>query len=126
MNEVMKFFQSMFMFKRSAPIRISKGEINLANSLITEACNKELFSANVRTVQQLQYCKANKSSEAKSIVSDYEKTSEMLNDISKQYDDFSRMELSEKYKDYAKLKSDEFAERAEAVNIHKCNVQAWA
>jgi hypothetical protein len=92
----------------------------------TETRNKNLFSVNVRTVAQLQYYKANKSSEAKSIVGDYEKVSEMLKDISRQYDDISRMDLDEKYKDYAKLKSDEYAKRAEAVNVRKGNAQAFA
>ena len=41
------------------------------------------------------------------------------------YDDISRMKLNEKYKDYAKLKSDEYAKRAEAVNIRKGNAQAF-
>ena len=92
----------------------------------TEKRNRELFSVNVQTVQQLQNYKSNKSGEAKLIVADYEKVSEMLKDISKQYDDVSRMNLSEKYTDYAKLKSDEFAKRAEAVEIRKGNAQAFA
>jgi hypothetical protein len=92
----------------------------------TETRNTNLFSADVQTVSQLQYYKANKSDEAKSIVADYEKVSDMLKDISRQYDDVSRMNLNEKYKDYAKLKSDEFAKRAEAVNIRKGNAQAFA
>jgi predicted phage tail protein len=92
----------------------------------TETRNTNLFSANVQTVQQLQYYKANKSEEAKSIVSDYEKVADMLKDVSKQYDDVSRLNVGDKYKDYAKLKSDEFAKRAEAVNIRKGNAQAFA
>ena len=92
----------------------------------TEKRNRELFSVNVQTVQQLQNYKSNKSGEAKLIVADYEKVSGMLKDISKQYDDVSRMNLSEKYTDYAKLKSDEFAKRAEAVEIRKGNAQAFA
>lgn len=91
----------------------------------TEDRNKALFSANVQTVQQLQLYKANKSSEAKSIVADYEKVVEMLKDISRKYDDVSRLNLDEKYKDYAKLKSDEFVKRAEAVNIRKGNALAF-
>ena len=81
---------------------------------------------NVQNDRQLQSYKFLKSDEAKSIVADYERTSEMLKDISKQYDDISRMNLNEKYKDYAKLKSDEFVKRAEAVNIRKGNAQAFA
>ena len=92
----------------------------------TEKRNNELFSPNIQTVPQLQNYKSSKSVEAKSIVADYEKVSEMLKDISKQYDDVSRMDLGEKYKDYAKLKSDEFAKRAEAVGIRKGNAQAFA
>ncbi len=91
----------------------------------TEKRNTELFSANIQTLSQLQYYKANKESEAKSIVADYEKVAGMLKDISKQYDEVSRMNLNEKYKDYAKLKSDEFAKRAEAVGIRKGNAQAF-
>lgn len=92
----------------------------------TETRNKELFSPNIQTYQQLQSYKSNKSGEAKSIVSDYEKVSEMLKDVSKQYDDISRMNLDEKYKEYAKLKSDEYAKRAEAIGVRKGNAQAFA
>ena len=92
----------------------------------TEKRNKELFSVNVQNDRQLQAYKFLKSDEAKSIVAEYERASEMLRDISKQYDDISRMNLNEKYKDYAKLKSDEFVKRAEAVNIRKGNAQAFA
>lgn len=92
----------------------------------TEDRNKKLFSADIRTVGQLQYYKAEKDSEAKSIVSDYEKTSEMLKDIARQYDDVSRLNLDEKYKEYAKLKSNEYNKRAEAVNIRKGNAQAFS
>jgi hypothetical protein len=49
----------------------------------------------------------------------------MMKEISRMYDDISRMKLNEKYKDYAKLKSDEYAKRAEAVNIRKGNAQAF-
>ena len=91
----------------------------------TETRNTKLFAANVNTVSQLQDYKANKNSEAKSIVSDYEKVSEMLKDVSRQYEDISRLNLSEKYKDYARLKSDEYATRAEAVAVRKGNAQAF-
>ena len=91
----------------------------------TETRNTTLFNANVQTVRQLQYYKANKGDEAKAIVKDFEKASEMLKDVSKQYDDISRMNVNEKYKDYAKLKSEAFAKRAEAVNIRKGNAQAF-
>jgi hypothetical protein len=92
----------------------------------TETRNTNLFSANIQTVSQLQSYKGKMSGEAKSIVSDYEKVADMLKDVSKQYDDVSRMNVSDKYKDYAKLKSDEFAKRAEAVGIRKGNAQAFA
>ena len=92
----------------------------------TEKRNKELFSVNIQNDRQLQAYKFLKKDEAKSIVADYERSSDILKDISKQYDDISRMNLNEKYKDYAKLKSDEFAKRAEAVNIRKGNAQAFA
>jgi hypothetical protein len=92
----------------------------------TEKRNTALFDVNIQTPQQLQFYKANKSEEAKSIVTDYEKVVEMMKDVSRQYDNISRMNLSEKYKDYAKLKSDEFAKRAEAINVRKGNAQAFA
>jgi hypothetical protein len=92
----------------------------------TEKRNTELFSAKVETVQELNDYKSKKSGEAKSIAADYEKVSAMLKDISKQYDDVSRLNLDEKYKNYAKLKADEFAKRAEAVDIRKGNAQAFA
>ncbi len=91
----------------------------------TEARNTALFSANIQTVQQLQIYKMRMSDEAKEVVGDYEKVSEMLKDVSRQYDNISRMDLDAKYKDYAKLKSDEFAKRADAVNIRKGNAQAF-
>ena len=91
----------------------------------TETRNTALFSVNIQTVQQLQSYKANKSGEAKSIVSDYEKVTEMLKEVSKLYDDISRMNLNEKYKEYAKIKSEEFAKRSDAVNIRKGNAQAF-
>lgn len=92
----------------------------------TEARNTTLFSANIQTVSQLRNYKERAGGEAKSIASDFEKISEMLKDISKQYDDISRMNVPDKYKEYAKLKSDEYAKRAEAVNIRKGNAQAFA
>lgn len=91
----------------------------------TETRNTNLFSANIQTPQQLQLYKSNKISEAREIVGDYEKVSEMLKDVAKQYDQVSRMNVSEKYKDYAKLKSDEFAKRSEAIGIRKGNAQAF-
>ena len=102
-------------------------KLDEANDLYvkTEARNTKLFSTDVQTVGQLQTYKSNKSGEAKSIIADYEKVSEMMKDVSKQYDDISRMNLNDKYKDYAKLKSEEFAKRAEAVNIRKGNAQAF-
>jgi hypothetical protein len=91
----------------------------------TETRNTKLFNANVQTVEQLQAYKSGKSDEAKAIVEDYETVSEMLKDISKQYDEVSRMNLTEKYKDYAKLKSDEYAKRSEAINVRKGNALAF-
>lgn len=92
----------------------------------TESRNTALFSVNVQTIPQLRFYKAKMESEAKSIVSDYEKVSENLKDIAKQYDEISRLNVDEKYKEYAKLKSDEFAKRAEAVAVRKGNAQAFA
>lgn len=90
-----------------------------------ETRNQTLFSANVQTVQQLKYYKANMGDEAKEIVGEYEKIVGMLKDVSKSYDEVSRMNVDQKYKDYAKLKSDEFAKRSEAINIRKGNAQAF-
>ena len=156
MTNEMNFFQSLLMFESFAPVRMNNDKIKLVNALAdearniaaeadleaqngikaqkvikdlyekTEKRNKELFSVNVQNDRQLQAYKFLKSDEAKSIVAEYERASEMLKDISKQYDDISRMNLNEKYKDYAKLKSDEFVKRAEAVNIRKGNAQAFA
>ncbi len=92
----------------------------------TEARNSTLFSANIQTVQQLFSYKAKMGGEAKSIVADYEKVAENLKDIAKQYDEISRLKVDDKYKEYAKLKSDEFAKRAEAVGVRKGNALAFA
>jgi hypothetical protein len=88
--------------------------------------NKTLFSANIQTNAQLQAYKDRMSGEAKEIVADFEKVSESLKDISKKYDDVSRMKVSDKYKEYTKIKSEEFAKRAEAVSVSKGNAQAFA
>ena len=92
----------------------------------TEARNTELFKANIQTIRQLYAYKAIMGSEAKAIVGEYEKVAENLKDIAKQYDEISRLNVDDKYKEYAKLKSDEFAKRAEAVGIRKGNAQAFA
>lgn len=91
----------------------------------TETRNTALFSTTIQTVGQLKTYKSNKNGEAKSIVGDYEKVSEILKDVSRQYDEVSRLNVSDKYKDYARLKSDEFAKRSEAINIRKGNAQAF-
>ena len=91
-----------------------------------ETRNGELFKANIQTIPQLIAYKSKMSGEAKSIVSDYEKVTENLKDIAKQYDEISRLNVNEKYKEYAKLKSNEFATRADAVGIRKGNAQAFA
>lgn len=92
----------------------------------TETRNSTLFSANIQTIQQLFNYKARVGNEAKSIVTDYEKVAESLKDIAKQYDEISRLNVEDKYKEYAKLKSDEYAKRAEAVGVRKGNAQAFA
>lgn len=92
----------------------------------TEARNKTLFSANIQTTSQLAAYKNRMSGEAKEIVTNYEKISETLKDISKKYDDVSRMKVSDKYKEYTKIKSEEFAKRADAVAVQKGNAQAFA
>lgn len=92
----------------------------------TETRNKTLFSANIQTNGQLQAYKDRMGNEAREIVADYEKVSETLKDISKKYDDVSRMKVSDKYKEYTKIKSEEFAKRADAVGVSKGNAQAFA
>jgi len=92
----------------------------------TETRNTALFNVNIQTIPQFIYYKTKVAGEAKSIVADYEKVSEMLKDVSKQYDDISRMNVNEKYKEYAKIKSNEFATRAEAVAVRKGNAQGLA
>lgn len=90
-----------------------------------EARNTALFKEPVRTAAQLHEYQSKMNSEAKSIVSDYEKVADNLKDIAKQYDDISRLKVDDKYKEYAKLKSDEYAKRAEAVGVRKGNAQAF-
>lgn len=102
-------------------------KLNEAKELITktEARNSLLFGANIQTVPQLRAYKAKMETEARDIVGSYEKVGEMLKDISKRYDEISRMKLDEKYKEYAKTKSEEFARRAEAIDIRKGNAAAF-
>jgi hypothetical protein len=98
-----------------------------AKSLMTktEKRSEELFGADIKTVAQMTAYKEKMKGEAKEISDDYEKVSTMLKEISKKYDDASRLNVSDKYKEYSKIKSDEFAKRAEAINIHKGNAQAF-
>jgi hypothetical protein len=91
----------------------------------TESRNTTLFSANIQTVAQLQAYKNKMAGEAKEIVSSYEKIGDMLKGIAKQYDDISRMNVNDTYKEYTKIKSEEFNKRAEAVGIRKGNAQAF-
>jgi hypothetical protein len=91
----------------------------------TEERNQKLFGADVKTVGQLAAYKERMKDEAKSIADDYEKVASELKEISKKYDEVSRLNVSDKYKEYSKIKSDEFAKRAEAINIHKGNAQAF-
>lgn len=87
--------------------------------------NRRLFSANVQTEAELAEYKKEKNNEAEEIIADYEKVSAMLREISQIFDEVSRMNLNEKYKEYAKLKSDEFAKRAEAIAFRKGNAEAF-
>ncbi len=105
----------------------SNKKLNAAKELFakTEERNKTLFSANIQTAEQLADYKKEKNDEAKSIVSDYEKVYESLKEVSKLFDDVSRLNLDPKYKEFAKLKSDEYSKRAEAVNIRKGNGLAF-
>lgn len=91
----------------------------------TDARGAKLFSTPIKTVEQLNEYKEKMKGEAKSISEDYEKVSNMLKEISKKFDEASRLNVTEKYKEYAKIKSDEFAKRAEAIGIHKGNTQAF-
>lgn len=91
----------------------------------TDARSTTLFSAQVQTVAQLNDYKVKMKDEAKSVADDYEKVSNMLKEVSKKFDDVSRMNLVDKYKEYAKFKADEFSKRSEAINIHKGNAQAF-
>jgi len=91
----------------------------------TESRNTTLFSASIQTVGQLQAYKNKMAGEAKEIVGSYEKIGDMLKAIAKQYDDISRMNVNDTYKEYTKIKSEEFNKRAEAVNIRKGNAQAF-
>jgi len=98
-----------------------------ARALITKTDerNTALFDENIQTNAQLKSYKERKSDEAKAIVADYEKVSDALKDISSKYADVSRMNVSDKYKEYTKIKSEEFALRAEAVTASKGNPQAF-
>lgn len=102
-------------------------KIDEANDLIkkTEAQNQILFGANIQTVAQLNYYKDKMRGSAKEIVDSYEKAGSILKEVSKTFDDASRLNVSDKYKEYVKLKSDEFAKRAEAADIRKGNAQAF-
>lgn len=91
----------------------------------TDGRNKELFSANIRTRNDLRAYKIIGAGTAKEIVGDYEKASQMLKEIANQYDEVSRLNLPEKYKDYAKLKSDEYTKRSEAMDVRKGNALAF-
>jgi hypothetical protein len=91
----------------------------------TEKRSEELFGADIKTVTQMNAYKEKMKDEAKGVSDDYEKVSTMLKEISKKYDDASRLNVSDKYKEYSKIKSDEFVKRAEAINIHKGNAQAF-
>jgi hypothetical protein len=91
-----------------------------------EVRNNFLFSANIQTTAQLRFYKAKMGDEAKAIVTEYEKIAESLKDIARQYDEISRLNVDDKYKEYAKLKSDEYAKRSEAIGVRKGNAQAFA
>ena len=102
-------------------------KIDEVNDLIkkTEAQNQILFGANIQTVGQLNYYKDRMRSTAKDIVDSYEKAGVTLKEVAKIFDDASRLNVSDKYKEYVKLKSDEFGKRAEAADIRKGNAQAF-
>ena len=102
-------------------------KIDEVNDLIkkTEAQNQILFGANIQTVGQLNYYKDRMRGTAKDIVDSYEKAGSTLKEVSKIFDDASRLNVSDKYKEYVKLKSDEFGKRAEAADIRKGNAQAF-
>jgi len=91
----------------------------------TETRYDTLSKGKVNNVAQLHEYRGKMSGEAKSIIADYDKAIEMIKDVAKQYDEISRMKVVDKYKEYAKLKSDAFAKRAEAIGFRKANVQVF-
>jgi hypothetical protein len=91
----------------------------------TDARASKLFSAPIQSANQLADYKEKMKDEAKNISDDYDKVATMLKEVSKKFDDASHLNVTDKYKEYAKLKSDEFAKRAEAIGIHKGNTQAF-
>lgn len=91
----------------------------------TEERSEKLFGKEIQTVAQMNIYKEKMKGEAKEIADDYEKVSTMLKEISKKYDEASQLKVSDKYKEYTKIKSDEFAKRAEAISTHKRNAQAF-
>lgn len=91
----------------------------------TDERSQELFGAKLNTVGELKAYKEKMKNEAKEITENYEKVAETLKEISKKYDEASRLNVSEKYKEYTKIKSEEFIKRAEAIKIHKGNAQAF-
>jgi hypothetical protein len=91
----------------------------------TESRNQALFDADIQTDSELEAYKIKMKDEASEIVQAYKKSSEMLKDISNEYDSASRMNVQKLYQDYAKLKSAEFAKRSEAFDVRKGNAQAF-
>ena len=91
----------------------------------TEARNQKLFDADIQTVEELEAYKIKMKSEAESIIDCYTEASEILKKIAKKFDEAAQMNVREIYKDYAKIKSDEFTRRAAALDIRKGNAQIF-
>lgn len=91
----------------------------------TEARNTKLFSVDIKTVAQLQYYKAQMKDEAQDIAADFAKAAELATEAGKKFSAAAKLNLPDKYKEYLDLKAQEFARRAEALNVRKGNAQAF-
>lgn len=91
----------------------------------TEKRSKETLSPKGNTIAELQTYKATVIGEARSIADDYQKVSDMLKDVAKEYEDVWRMNLNSEHKEFAKTKSDEYNKRSEAVAAVRDGVQAF-
>lgn len=91
----------------------------------TESRNHLLFGANIKSAEELKSYKVKMAGEAKDIVESYEKVGELLKEIAGTFEGVSQMNVSENYKEYARVKAEEFTKRSEGVGIVKGNAQAF-